>query len=125
MTNSYEPDKNAKWWWAAILTIILLFFANAIWNRASAEEVKKDTIPCKSECIIKYIEQQTPKTVRYYVVYKDESIQEIIPVSKSVKDYIEMCHSNGIEPNLGIYLRNGQISSIIRYKRKYRNGDKR
>ena len=34
-------------------------------------------------------------------------------------DYIEMCKQNSIKPTLGIKLRNGVVSTIIRYKVKF------
>ena len=77
---------------------------------------------CKTECIQKIIQKTSSKgTVRYYAVYNDPSIKfaEIIPISKTVMDYIEMCNQNSIRPTLGIKLRNGVVSTIIRYKVRF------
>lgn len=40
-------------------------------------------------------------------------------VCKSVVDYINTCKQFSIEPTLGIRLRNGVITSIVRYKIKF------
>lgn len=114
-----ENNNADKWWLAALLVLLLLFVANAFFNPLRAQEAVKDTIPCSIECIKKYIEKQTPKSVKYYAVYNSDEIQEIIYVSKTTKEYIDMCRENGIKPSLGIQLKNGQIMSIVRYKRHY------
>ena len=66
---------------------------------------------------------RTPKTgkTKFYAIYNDtkNDISELIPVSQTVMSYIKMCEENKIKPSLGIKLRNGQISSIIRYKNRY------
>ena len=61
------------------------------------------------------------KTVKYLAVYVDKSagFSEIIPISKSVVDYINTCKQFSLEPTLGIRLRNGVITSIVRYKIKF------
>lgn len=82
-----------------------------------------DTIPCRVECIKKYTLQQTSKgTDRIYMLYSDEEndIQDLIYVPKTTYDYIEMCQKNKIAPQIGIRFRNGQITSIVRYKRRYK-----
>ena len=45
---------------------------------------------------------------------------DVIPVPKTVYEYIITCHTHNIKPNLGIRLKNGQITGIIRYKPVYR-----
>ena len=78
---------------------------------------------CKVECIKQIVQQPSSngKTVKYMAVYVDKSVgfSEIIPVSKSVVDYINVCKQFSIEPTLGIRLRNGVITSIVRYKIKF------
>lgn len=116
MTIFEQNENNDDKWWIAALVVLMLLWLAAWFNPLRAQ---KDTIPCKVECIKSYLSRQTPKTTHYYVVYKDSTLEEIIPISKSVKDYVEMCKQNGIRPSLGIYLKNGQIMSVVRYKKRY------
>ena len=82
-----------------------------------------DTMVCKVECIKQIIQQPSSngKTVKYMAVYIDKKIgfSEIIPISKSVVDYINVCKQFSVDPTLGIRLRNGVITSIVRYKIKF------
>ena len=82
-----------------------------------------DTMTCKVECIKQIVQQPSSngKTVKYMAVYIDKKIgfSEIIPISKSVVDYINVCKQFSVEPTLGIRLRNGVITSIVRYKIKF------
>ena len=82
-----------------------------------------DTMVCKVECIKQIVQKPSVngKTVKYLAVYVDKSagFSEIIPISKSVVDYIGTCKQFSIEPTLGIRLRNGVITSIVRYKIKF------
>lgn len=82
-----------------------------------------DTMVCKVECIKQIVQKPSSngKTVKYMAVYVDKSagFSEIIPVSKNVVDYINVCKQFSIEPTLGIRLRNGVITSIVRYKIKF------
>lgn len=82
-----------------------------------------DTMTCKVECIKQIVQQPNSngKTVKYLAVYVDKSagFSEIIPISKSVVDYINTCKQFSIKPTLGIRLRNGVITSIVRYKIKF------
>lgn len=82
-----------------------------------------DTMTCKVECIKQIVQKPSAngKTVKYMAVYVDKSagFSEVIPISKSVVDYISTCKQFSIEPTLGIRLRNGVITSIVRYKIKF------
>ena len=82
-----------------------------------------DTMTCKVECIKQIVQQPSSngKTVKYMAVYVDKSagFSEVIPISKSVVDYISTCKQFSITPNIGIRLRNGVITSIVRYKIKF------
>ena len=82
-----------------------------------------DTMTCKVECIKQIVQKPSAngKTVKYMAVYVDKSagFSEIIPISKNVVDYISTCKQFSIEPTLGIRLRNGVITSIVRYKIKF------
>ena len=115
-----KPDNHNSGWIIAIIIIIMLLISTAKCH--AADPVKIDTMLCKTECIQKIIQQTSPKgTIRYYAVYNDPSIKfsEIIPISKSVMEYMQLCKQYSIKPTLGIKLRNGVVSGIIRYKIKF------
>jgi len=116
MTNEINSN-NDKWWVAAIIVTVLMFFLSAFWAPTRAQ--KLDTIPIDPTCIGKVIQKQTPKSVRYYAVYNDGEVSDIISISKTVLEYFEACKQNGIKPALGIRLKDGQIQSIIKYRRRY------
>lgn len=124
MIKLYEdpnPDKG-KGWIVAIIVVFILILATAKCHAQSRAVAQVDTMLCKVECIQKIVQQTSAKgTVHYYAVYNDKSINfsEVIPVSKTVVEYIEMCKQYSIKPTLGIRLRNGVVSSIIRYKIKF------
>lgn len=90
---------------------------------AQQQKAVIDTMACKVECIKQIVQKPSSngKTVKYLAVYIDKSagFSEIIPISKSVVDYIGTCKQFSIEPTLGIRLRNGVITSIVRYKIKF------
>lgn len=121
VTNLCEkPDNNNSGWIIAIIVIMMLLISTAKCH--AADPVKVDTMLCKTECIQKIIQQTSAKgTIRYYAVYSDPSIRfsEIIPISKSVMEYMQLCKQYSIKPTLGIKLRNGVVSGIIRYKIKF------
>ena len=115
-----KPDNHNSGWIIAIIIIMMLLISTAKCH--AADPVKIDTMLCKTECIQKIIQQTSPKgTIRYYAVYNDPSIKfsEIIPISKSVMEYTQLCKQYSIKPTLGIKLRNGVVSGIIRYKIKF------
>ena len=68
-----------------------------------------------------YLKVSINNTFNLSFSYKDvkNNIQDLIPVSQSVMEYIILCTKNGIEPTLGIRIRNGQISSLVKYKNKF------
>lgn len=105
-----------------ILFICMMLFALT----ASAQQKQKaqyDTIPCNPGCITKLVEKPTNNgNVRVYAVYNDKTngIQDIIPCPKTTIEYIQVCKEVGITPTLGIKLRNGQISSIIKLKKTWK-----
>lgn len=122
MIKLYEkPDNNwsGKVLAIAIIAIMLLITAKC----HAADQTKVDTMVCKVECIKKIVEMPTSngKSTKFYAVYNDTKagFSEVIPISKSVVDYINMCKQYSVQPTLGIRLRNGVISSIIRYKIKF------
>lgn len=88
----------------------------------TTKSVSMDTIRCDYTCITKFVEVSNSKgtNIQIYAVYNGETISDLIPVSKSVYSYIQTCIQNGIQPQLGIKLKNGQIYSIIKFKKKYK-----
>lgn len=121
--NLYEkPDKHGPGPLIAIVVVIILLLLT---SKCHAQQQKAviDTMACKVECIKQIVQKPSSngKTVKYLAVYIDKSagFSEIIPISKSVVDYIGTCKQFSIEPTLGIRLRNSVITSIVRYKIKF------
>ena len=82
-----------------------------------------DTVICDVNCIQKCVSSATKSgNVTYKVVYIDRQngVFDLIPISKSTYEYIQMCKEVGIPPQLGIKLKNGEINSVIKLKPKYR-----
>ena len=115
-----KPDHSPGPLIALVVIIILLLLTSKCHAQQKAEI---DTMVCKVECIKQIVQQPSSngKTVKYMAVYIDKTagFSEIIPISKSVVEYINMCKQFSIEPTLGIRLRNGVITSIVRYKIKF------
>ena len=106
-----KPDNHGTGWVIAVVIITMLLFVTA---KCHAQQ----------KAVIKQIVQKPSangKTVKYLAVYVDKSagFSEVIPISKSVVDYIGTCKQFSIAPNIGIRLRNGVITSIVRYKIKF------
>ena len=105
----------------AIIVIMILLFMTSKCN--AQQKAVIDTMACKVECIKQIVQKPSAngKTVKYLAVYVDKSagFSEIIPISKNVVDYINTCKQFSLEPTLGIRLRNGVITSIVRYKIKF------
>ena len=115
-----EPDHGPSTLIALVVIILLLLLTSKC---HAQQKAAIDTMVCKVECIKQIVQQPSSndKTVKYMAVYVDKSagFSEIIPVSKSVVDYINVCKQFSVEPTLGIRLRNGVITSIVRYKIKF------
>lgn len=115
-----KPDHSPGPIVAIVVVIILLLLTSKC---HAQQKAAIDTMVCKVECIKKLVQKPSAngKTVKYLAVYVDKSagFSEIIPISKSVVDYIGTCKQFSIEPILGIRLRNGVITSIVRYKIKF------
>lgn len=115
-----KPDHGPSSLIALVVIIILLLLTSKC---HAQQKAAIDTMVCKVECIKQIVQQPSSngKTVKYMAVYIDKSagFSEIIPISKSVVDYINMCKQFSVEPTLGIRLRNGVITSIVRYKIKF------
>lgn len=95
-----KPENQSPGPLIAIVIIIMLLLLTSKCH--AQQKAAIDTMVCKA-------------------VYVDKSagFSEIIPISKSVVDYINTCKQFSIEPTLGIRLRNGVITSIVRYKIKF------
>lgn len=115
-----KPDHSPGPLIALVVIIILLLLTSKC---HAQQKATIDTMVCKVECIKQIVQQPSSngKTVKYMAVYIDKNIgfSEIIPISKSVVDYINVCKQFSVEPTLGIRLRNGVITSIVRYKIKF------
>lgn len=116
-----KPDKHNPGPLVALVVIIILLLLTSKCH--AQQKAVIDTMTCKVECIKQIVQKPSTngKTVKYLAVYVDKSagFSEIIPISKSVVDYISTCKQFSIEPTLGIRLRNGVITSIVRYKIKF------
>lgn len=116
-----KPDKRNSGPLIALVIIIMLLLMTSKCH--AQQKAAIDTMVCKVECIKQIVQKPSinGKTVKYLAVYVDKSagFSEIIPISKSVVDYINTCKQFSIEPTLGIRLRNGVITSIVRYKIKF------
>lgn len=117
-----EPDHGPSTLIALVVIILLLLLTSKC---HAQQKAAIDTMVCKVACIKQIVQQPSSngKTVKYMAVYVDKSagFSEIIPVSKNVVDYINVCKQFSVEPTLGIRLRNGVITSIVRYKIKFVN----
>ena len=117
----YEKPDHGPSSLIALGVIILLLLLTSKCH--AQQKAAIDTMICKVECIKQIVQQPSSngKTVKYMAVYVDKSagFSEIIPISKSVVDYIDVCKQFSVEPTLGIRLRNGVITSIVRYKIKF------
>ena len=115
-----KPDHSPGPLIALVVIVILLLLTSKC---HAQQKAAIDTMVCKVECIKQIVQQPSSngKTVKYMAVYIDKKIgfSEIIPISKSVVDYINVCKQFSVEPTIGIRLRNGVITSIVRYKIKF------
>lgn len=81
-----------------------------------------DTIKCNIDCIEGLVSQKsTSGKTKVFAIYnsKQQDISDLIPVSDAVYTYLQQCKKYKVRPSLGIRLRNGQITSIIKIKPKY------
>ena len=118
----YEKQENHSP--GPIIAIVIIILLLLLTSKCHAQQKAAiDTMVCKVECIKQIVQQPSDndKAVKYLAAYIDKSagFSEIIPISKSVVDYINTCKQFSIEPTLGIRLRNGVITSIVRYKIKF------
>lgn len=106
-----------------VLCLVFILLGIVTDCNAQKQQAILDTVACKAQCIQKFVTNTTKSgNVSYKAIYVDKElgVEEIIPVSKSVYTYIKECEEYGFTPQLGIKLRNGEISSVVRLKTKYR-----
>lgn len=121
---SYSSDNNNNMFENIIIILFVLLLMFGVATKCSAQKVQQkavyDTVMCDQACIQKYVQVPNEKTgkIHIFAVYKDpkHNLNELINVSQSTFDYIQTCKSYGIPAQLGIKLRNGAISGIIRIK---------
>lgn len=118
----YEKQENNSP--GPIIAIVIIIILLLMTSKCHAQQKAAiDTMVCKVECIKQIVQQPSDngKAVKYLAAYIDKSagFSEVIPISKSVVDYINTCKQFSIDPTLGIRLRNGVITSIVRYKIKF------
>ena len=126
MITLYQDNQNnndwRKLWLVVLIAATLLGLAVTCNAQTRKQTAQVDTVYCNPTYIVKYvqIEESTGK-MKTYAVYKDvkNNIQDLIPVSQSVMEYIKLCRQNGVEPTLGVRICNGQISSLVKYKNKF------
>ena len=116
-----KPDKQNP---GPLIAIVIIAILLLLTSKCQAQQKAAiDTMVCKVECIKQIVQQPSSngETVKYLAAYIDKSagFSEIIPISKSVVDYINTCKQFSIKPTLGIRLRNGVITYIVRYKIKF------
>lgn len=119
------PNNNRDGLWFCI-TVLIMCICIAVSGRChAAESAKLDTVLCKPECIKTIVvDEKTSakgnKTIKYTAIYVDSraGIMEAIYMSKSTYEYIQQCKEYGLEPTLGIKLKNGEINAIVRIRKK-------
>lgn len=114
-----DPWKNPGFW----IGVLLIFLLLAGMNKCSAQTRQVhvyDTIPADIRCVKDFIVKNTASgKERVFALYKDSSIQEIIPISESAYDYIKVCKKYDVTARIGIRLRDGKIQSLIRIPLRY------
>ena len=104
-----------------ILIMAAILIAISITKCNAQSKARVDTIAIEYNCIKNYIVDDKQAKPKIYVVYKDSinDIEEIISMSMSTYEYVCNCIQYRIRPTLGIRLRNGQITSIVKYRTTY------
>lgn len=107
-----------------IAIFLTLLFCTYSLKCCSQEQNKQthsyDTIPARTTCIQKFVTKKTKKGSAILAVYVDQEKQivDLIPVSNTVFQYIVFCNENGIQPQIAIKLRDREIYSLIKAKKK-------
>lgn len=108
-------------WEKAVLLILLLaaiIFLPQHCNAQEKEPVRYDTIAIDYSNILKTFTKvsSSGKTVKMYCVYSYKGVKDLTNISKSVIQYISMCEEAGIEPQLALKLKDGEVISVIKAK---------
>lgn len=126
-TASQNNNHDGLWFCVTVLVMCICIMFAGKCRAAEKETAQLDTIPCKIECIQqimtkKSISAKGNEVVKHIVIYKDKElgIEDAIYMSKSVYEYINECSEMGISPMLGIKLKNREINSIVRIRKKIR-----
>ena len=121
--NELEPKEERLYLMVFVALVIVLLALGISQCKAQTNKPKAqiDTVMCHIECIDNIIVTST-EPLKVYAIYRDEQygISDLIPISKSVYLYIEQCQKYHIEPSLGIRLKDGQITGIVKYKQHYK-----
>ena len=113
-TNNNKIDPG--FWIGLLLVLILMSCTIKCQAQTRQQTAQIDTMMCHYSCITKVVQTTTTNgKPRYYAVYncKHYNVQDMIPISASVMEYIKICNNNNIAPSLAIRLRNGIITNII------------
>ena len=99
-----KPDKHNPGPLIAIAIVIILLLLTSKCH--AQQKAAIDTMVCKVECIKQIVQKPSAngKTVKYMAVYVDKSagFSEIIPISKSVVDYVNTCKQFSISLHLAL-----------------------
>jgi hypothetical protein len=103
-----------------ILILLLLFISTNIYAQKICS---KDTVYCDNECIFAIYVCHNKTNDTYYVKYNnpDQNLDDIIPVPKSVVEYMKLCKQTDTHASLSIVTKNGLPYRIIKYCKKYGN----
>lgn len=118
MTTNAQQSNIPPGFWIGLLLFIIAILLFPVKCHADS---KYDTIAINTSHIKKFVKIQDKRT-KIYAVYTDaiQNINELIPVSESVYNYVKLCEVNKITPNIGIKLKDGYIVSLIKIKHKYK-----
>lgn len=125
-TTSQNNNHDGLWFCITVTIMCICIAFSSRCHAAEKETAQLDTIPCNLDYIEnilvkKSVSAKGNETIKYIVIYKDvrNGIEDAIPMSKSVYEYVQECREVGITPILGIKLKNREINSIVRIRKKY------
>lgn len=116
--------KKRTFWLLYVVFLFTLLIGMARCTKASAaipKTVSLDTCHVNIESIQGfYIKTNDKGKESYLMVYDDprQNIDDLIPVSQSVYEYIMTCSAMKIAPHLGIVFRNNQPTRVIKYRKQ-------
>ena len=117
MVTYQEDPKDDAYLWAAAIILLLLFLFNAFRSQAA----EKDTIQIPAYTVERIVKRPTTsgKSVKFYVVYNCGESKDLINVNRTTVEYIQMCKQLGIQPSLGLVIKNERAVSIVKINRRY------